>query len=255
MREYWNPPQKETDLVIWWHQLTSHINTLPSKDQQIWHPCDQVLHDPLKQLMEDVWCDRNIDICKQQSLPERVKDSLDATILTGSVEGVYIAISHGISLKHFSVVTGWKPVAVPKLIMWDNAFGAFTIVCRSHKDLFRVIAYEVGQNGIALAPDVTFSGLQFSFFTCLLILSHHVTFPLHFLSHDHITWPLTYSLTMWFSLAIHVTHTDSYLVACILGLMCESVRLRMTPYLVQWLLTSTGTSSIRLESWQLPRCI
>ena len=102
---------------------------------------------------------------------------------------------------------------------------------------------------------VTFLGLQFSFFTCLLILSHHVTSPSSLLSHDHITWPLTYSLTMWFSLAVHMTHTDSYLVACILGFTCESVQLGMTPYFVRWLLTSTGTSSIRLESWQLPRCI
>ena len=36
-----------------------------------------------------------------------------------------------------------------------------------------------------------------------------------------------------FSLAVHVTHTDSYLVACILGLTRESVRLGMTPYLVR----------------------
>ena len=75
---------------------------------------------------------------------------------------------------------------------------------------------------------------------------HHMTtspdrLPIHF--------------TMWFSLAMHVTHTDSYLVARILGLTRESVRLGMTPYFVGWLFTSTGTSSIRLESWQLPRCI
>ena len=35
--------------------------------------------------------------------------------------------------------------------------------------------------------NVTFLGLQFSFFTCLLILSHHVTSPFIPLSHDHIT--------------------------------------------------------------------
>jgi len=34
-------------------------------------------------------------------------------------------------------------------------------------------------------------------------------------------------------LAMHVTHTDPNLVACILGLMHESVRLGMTPYFVQ----------------------
>ena len=86
---------------------------------------------------------------------------------------------------------------------------------------------------ISTRYDVTFLRLQiFIFFTCLLILSHHVTSPIILLSHDHITWPLTYSFTMWFSLAVHVTHTDSYLVARILGLTCESVRLGMTPYFV-----------------------
>jgi len=95
-----------------------------------------------------------------------------------------------------------------------------------------------------------------SFFTCLLILSHHVTcsHPLSITWPYHLTAYLSF-LTMWFSLAMHVTHTDSNLVACILGLTRESVWLRMTPYFVRWLLTSTGTSSIRLESWQLPRCI
>ena len=79
----------------------------------------------------------------------------------------------------------------------------------------------------------------------LLSLYHMTTSP------DHL--PIHF--TMWFLLAVHVTHTDSYLVACILGFTRESVRLGMTPYFVRWLLTSTGTSSIRLESWQLPRCI
>ena len=35
--------------------------------------------------------------------------------------------------------------------------------------------------------NVTFLGLQNSFFTCLLILSHHVTSPSFPLSHDRIT--------------------------------------------------------------------
>ena len=61
-----------------------------------------------------------------------------------------------------------------------------------------------------------------------------------FLSHDlfpppfhHMTLSpdcLPIALIMWFSLAVHVTHTDSNLVACILGLTRESVRLGMTPY-------------------------
>ena len=75
-----------------------------------------------------------------------------------------------------------------------------------------------------------------------------------------ITW--LYHLTAYLSflpcdssLAVHMTHTDSNPVVRILGITCESVRLGMTPYFVQWLITSTGTSSIRLESWQLPRCI
>ena len=37
--------------------------------------------------------------------------------------------------------------------------------------------------GMVTTVIVTFLGLQFSFFTCLLILSHHVTFPLHSLYH------------------------------------------------------------------------
>ena len=78
-------------------------------------------------------------------------------------------------------------------------------------------------------------------------------YPLHHMTTSPDRLPIHFA--MWFSLAMHVTHTDSYLVAHILGFTRESVRLGMTPYFVKWLLTSTGTSSIRLESWQLPRCI
>jgi len=55
-------------------------------------------------------------------------------------------------------------------------------------------------------------------------LPHHMT-----LSPDRL--PII--LPCDFPLAVHMTHTDSNLVAHILGLMRESVRLRMTPYFVR----------------------
>jgi len=98
-------------------------------------------------------------------------------------------------------------------------------------------------------------GSKFHFHLLTNTFPSHDLFPPPF---HHMTLSpnrLPIILTMWFSLAMHVTHTDSNLVACILGLTRESVRLGITRYFVRWLFTSTGTSSIRLESWQLPRCI
>jgi len=47
---------------------------------------------------------------------------------------------------------------------------------------------------------VMFLRLQFSFSTCLLILSHHMTCSNPFLSHDLVTWLLTYHFPLYDSL-------------------------------------------------------
>ena len=49
-----------------------------------------MLHDPLEQLMEDIWGDGNIDIGMQQGLPERMLDWLDSSLSTGGMKGADI---------------------------------------------------------------------------------------------------------------------------------------------------------------------
>ena len=82
------------------------------------------------------------------------------------------------------------------MALWAS-FRFFSVVLRGTDFLFsRIPLYVVTcvreesfapgtSKSIGIA--VMFLGLQFSFFTCLLILSHHVTFPSFPLSHDHIT--------------------------------------------------------------------
>ena len=102
--------------------------------------------------MEDVRCDGNVDIHEWQMLPERVKDGLDPIISTRGMEGAYITVGQCVSSACFLIVTGQETVAAPKLIVWDFAFGAFTVVHTSNQDLFRVIANEISQYGMASAP-------------------------------------------------------------------------------------------------------
>ena len=102
--------------------------------------------------MEDVWCDRKVDVYERQRRPERVNDRLDSIISTGGMKGAYIVIGQSISLDCFCIVTGREPIIVPKLVARDLTFRAFSVIRTSHQDLFRVVANEIGQNGMAPAP-------------------------------------------------------------------------------------------------------
>src|SRR5712691_3831872 len=111
------------------------------------------IHDPLEQLVEDVRCDGFVDIRQWKGCPEWVNDRLDSIFFTGSMERAYIAISQSVSRERLSIVTGQECTALPKLITRDLTLGAFTVVRTAHQALFGVVTDEVGQNGMAPAPD------------------------------------------------------------------------------------------------------
>jgi hypothetical protein len=91
-----------------------------------------VLHDTLKQLVEDVWRDGNVYVHQWKRLPKGVNDWLDSAIFTGGMKVTRFAIGQSVRVQCLSVVVGQECVVFPKSIIRDPTLGAFAIVGASH---------------------------------------------------------------------------------------------------------------------------
>ena len=80
-------------------------------------------------------------------------DGFEASFTTTEMKHADVVISQNICIDCCTVEAGRERMWIAKLIMGNCAFGAPAVVCAGGKILFRVVADENSEDGMAPAPD------------------------------------------------------------------------------------------------------
>ena len=130
---------KKVDIVIWGKMFAPCIDFCFTEG--CCKPSTQVLEATLDDLVEDVGRDRSEDIEIWEALPEWVVNRLDVRLSTCLSEFRGIIISEGKGVKdRLQIAQSALGFIIAKLIMGNEAFGAFPILGARDEGLFGVIS-------------------------------------------------------------------------------------------------------------------
>ena len=112
-----------------------------------------MFHHALKQLVKDVWRNRQKSVSQWEPFPEWVIDGLETGLTASRVKCANIAIGQEISIDCRSLHTRWKDFVFAKLIMQNLTFRTAATVCAGCEHLFRVVPNKIGKDRMTSLPD------------------------------------------------------------------------------------------------------
>src|SRR5437879_4903996 len=112
-----------------------------------------MLYDPLKQLMEYIRHDRNIDVCKQEGLPKWMIDGFDSCLTISSMKNTRITVGQKIHVSCIVKILERKVVVVSERVTGNSALWTMATKGACNKHLLWIIADINSKNRMALTPD------------------------------------------------------------------------------------------------------
>jgi hypothetical protein len=112
-----------------------------------------MLYDTLKQLMEYIRHDQNVDVCKQEGLSKWIIDGFDSCLMTSSMKNMHITVGQKIHISRIVKILERKVVVVSERVTGNSALWTTATKGACNKCLLWIIADINSKNRMALMPD------------------------------------------------------------------------------------------------------